>query len=411
MLQEAAREGYDCIIVGAGHGGAQAAASLRQFGFAGSIALIGAEPEMPYDRPALSKDYLAGKKTFDRMYLRPTDFWSARNIVLRRGRRVEVVDPSSKTITLDDSTNVSYGSLIWAAGGAPRALTCDGHNLSGIFYIRNKADCDALIAALPKAKSAVVIGGGFIGLEAAAILRGFGTEVTVVEALNRLLSRVAGEPVSRFYEQEHRRHGVEIRLSAGVQSIAGKNGRVSGVRLNTGETIAADLLIVGIGIIPSVLPLLIAGAEGGNGVNVDEFCRTSLADIYCVGDCACMTRGSGIRIESVQNASDQAITAARAICGELKPYDAVPWFWSNQYDLKLQTIGLNAGYDATILRGDPATRSFSLVYMKSGTVIALDCINMPRDYVQGRKLVETGARIDPTSLADTSLSLKDLVRQ
>lgn len=409
MSADTITESFDCIIVGAGHGGSQAAACLRQFGYKGTIALIGAEPEMPYDRPSLSKDYLAGKKTFERMHLRPADFWVSRDIVITLGRRVNGIDPVTKTITLDDGTRYAYGSLIWATGGVPRRLTCKGHDLSGVFYVRDKSDVDLLMAALPQAKVATIVGGGFIGLEAAAVLREQGKDVVLIESLDRVLARVADVPISRFYEEEHRRHGVEIRLNSAVASIAGRDGAVTGIVLASGETIATDIVIVGIGIVPDIAPLLQAGAVGGNGVHVDAFCRTNLTDVYCIGDCARMMEGAAIRIESVQNASDQAMSVARTLCDQGKPYDAIPWFWSNQYDLKLQTIGLSVGYDDTVLRGDPATRSFSLIYLKNEAVIALDCVNAPRDYVQGKKLVEAAIKTERALLADTSVPLKDHV--
>lgn len=407
MTGKASATTYDCIIVGAGHAGAQAAVALRQCGFAGSIALVGAEPELPYDRPSLSKEYLAGKKTFDRMLLRPADFWSSRAVDLHLGKRVTGVEPLGQVIALDDGSELGYGALIWATGGEPRRLNCPGHDLDSVFHVRSKADTDALMSALPRAEHAVIIGGGFIGLEAAAVLSELGKRVTLIEAQDRVLARVAGESVSRFYEMEHRTQGVDIRLNAGLSSINGRDGHVAGVTLDSGETIAADLVIVGIGIVPAVAPLLAAGARGSNGIDVDEFCLTSLPDIYCIGDCARMVHGAGIRIESVQNANDQAMTAARSISGDPRPYQALPWFWSNQYDLKLQTIGLNVGYDQTVLRGDPATRNFSVIYLKDGAILALDCINSARDYVQGRKLIEAGVRLAPAVLADASIALKD----
>lgn len=400
---------FDCLIVGAGHAGAQAAAALRQNGFAGSLGLIGDEPVAPYDRPALSKDYLAGKRCFERMQLRPHDFWISRQIDLRFGRKAVGVDAAAKRVSCADGSEFAYGALIWAAGGAPRKLGCPGAHLSGVHYIRGKADADALINALPLVSRAVIIGGGYIGLEAAAVLRELGKEITLIESQDRVLARVAGVPVSRFYEAEHRRQGVDIRLGTAIDRIEGADGKATGVRLASGERLAADLVIVGIGIAPSVGPLVAAGAEGDNGLDVDAYCRTSLADVYCVGDCARMVSGRGLRIESVQNANDQAVTAAKAICGSPVAHGATPWFWSDQYNLKLQTIGLNAGYDTTVLRGDPETRSFSLAYLKDGAVIAFDSINAPRDYVQGRKLVELGARIGPDRLADASQPLKALL--
>jgi 3-phenylpropionate/trans-cinnamate dioxygenase ferredoxin reductase component len=259
-----------------------------------------------------------------------------------------------------------------------------------------------------------VIGGGYIGLEAAAVLRKLGKEVVLLEALPRVLARVAGEQLSAFYESEHRAHGVDLRTGVGVTALTG-DGHVSGVVLADGSTISADMVIVGIGIIPSVDPLLAAGAHGGNGVTVDAHCRTTLPDIYAIGDCAAHANGfadgATIRLESVQNANDQATIAAKAICGELVEYAATPWFWSNQYDLKLQTVGLSTGFDQAVLRGDLATRSFSVIYLKDGAVRALDCVNMVKDYVQGRKLVEARAVVDPAWLADTNVPLKEMLAE
>jgi 3-phenylpropionate/trans-cinnamate dioxygenase ferredoxin reductase component len=258
----------------------------------------------------------------------------------------------------------------------------------------------------------VVIGGGYIGLEAAAVLAKFGKQVVLIEALDRVLARVAAEPLSRFFEAEHRAQGVDIRLGASVACLEGED-RVTGVRLADGAVIPAEMVIVGIGIVPEVAPLLQAGAAGGDGVLVDGQCRTSLPDVFAIGDCARHANrfadGAAVRLESVQNASDQAAVAARTILGHEVEYDAVPWFWSNQYDLKLQTVGLSIGHDATILRGDPANRSFSLVYLRAGRVIALDCVNMVKDYVAGRRLVSEGAAPDPARIADPAVPLKELV--
>lgn len=404
----------DVLIVGGGHGGAQAAIALRQQGFAGSVAIVGRESEIPYERPPLSKEYLAREKSFDRICIRPEQFWVDKDITLKLGCEVTAIDAGEHRATLADGTTLTYGSLIWAAGGDPRKLTCGGADLDGVYGVRTRADADALMAELDGgAKNAVVIGGGYIGLEAAAVLTKFGVHVTLLEALPRVLARVAGEELSKFYEAEHRAHGVDLRTGAMLDSIVGDGGKVSGVKLADGSVLPADLVIVGIGIVPCVDVLIAAGAEGGNGVNVDEFCRTSLADVYAIGDCAAhsnaFAEGATIRLESVQNANDMATTAAKAICGDPQPYKATPWFWSNQYDLKLQTAGLSIGHDATVLRGDPATRSFSVIYLKAGRVIALDCVSAMKDYVQGRKLVEAGAVITPERLADAAVPLKDLL--
>jgi 3-phenylpropionate/trans-cinnamate dioxygenase ferredoxin reductase subunit len=239
-----------------------------------------------------------------------------------------------------------------------------------------------------------------------------GKQVTVLEALDRVLARVAGERLSRFYEAEHRAHGVDIRLGTTIECIEGRDGHACAVRLAAGGVIPAEIVIVGIGVVPAVAPLLAAGAEGGNGVAVDEHCCTSLPNVYAVGDCAlhanAFAEGLPIRLESVQNAYDMATTVARAVTGEMKPYHAVPWFWSNQYDLRLQTVGLSVGHDKAVLRGDVASRSFSLIYLKHGRVIALDCVNATKDYVQGRALVTSGAVPDPQRLADPEVPLKQL---
>ena len=402
---------YDVLIVGAGHAGAQAAIALRQNKFTGSIGLLGDESELPYERPPLSKEYLAGDKPFERLLIRNAAFWEEREVTMLAGRSVTRVDPVDHSVTTADGETIGYGNLIWAAGGKPRRLACTGGDLVGVHTVRTRADVDRMIAELPDVRRVAVIGGGYIGLEAAAVLTKLGRQVVVLEALDRVLARVAGEPLSRFFEDEHREHGVEIRLGVAVDAILGE-GRVTGVQLAGGETIPAEMAIVGIGIEPAVAPLLDAGATGANGVAIDEQCRTSLPDIFAVGDCALHANGFAgdrlVRLESVQNANDQATVAAKAILGIDARYDAVPWFWSNQYDLKLQTVGISAGYDSTVMRGDPAVRSFSLIYLRAGRVIALDCVNATKDYVQGRKLVIEGAVIDPARLADSVTPLKDL---
>ena len=399
---------FDVVIVGGGHGGAVQAAQLRQRGFAGSLAILTAEPELPYERPPLSKDYLAGEKEFARMLLRPPAFWAERNVEVMTGARVTAVDAAAHTLATT-AGDVGYGQLVWAAGGDPRRLSCPGHDLPGLHAIRTRADVDALKADLRPESRVLVVGGGYIGLESAAVLSKLGHAVSVLEALDRVLARVAGPELSAFYQAEHAAHGVEIVTGAQVVAIAD----VGGARLATladGRQMVADVVIVGIGIVPAVQPLLDAGGKGGNGVWVDDHCRTSLADIFAIGDCALHANGfaggAEIRLESVQNAADMAITVARAITGDPAPYHAVPWFWSNQYDLRLQTMGLSLGHDQTVLRGEPATRAFSLIYLKQGKVIALDCVNAARDYVQGKALVEKGVAVPAAALADVAVPLK-----
>jgi len=404
---------YDVLIVGSGHGGAQAAIMLRQLGFAGSVAIVGEEPDLPYERPPLSKDYLAGEKVFDRLLIRPERFWTDRHVALLPGRRVVSIDPERHEVTTRAGERIGYGKLIWAAGGRARTLPCPGAECGDVHGIRTRADVDRIMAKLASADRVAVIGGGYIGLEAAAVLTKLGKRVSLFEALPRVLARVAGEQLSRFYEAEHRARGVDLRLGAQVEAFETVNDRFAAVRLSDGETVAADLAIVGIGIVPEVEPLIAVGAAGANGVDVDARCRTSLPDVFAIGDCAAhenrFAGGARIRLESVQNANDQAAVAARTILGEPASYGAVPWFWSNQYDLRLQTVGLSAGHDEAVLRGEPDTRSFSVIYLKSGRVIALDCVNVTKDYVQGRKLVEAGAAIEPALLSDASRPLKDLL--
>ncbi len=403
---------YDVLIVGAGHGGAQVATTLRQCKFAGTVAIVGEEPEIPYERPPLSKDYLGGDKSFDRILIRPAASWEQRNIVLLTGRRVVTVNPGARNVTTNDGEVIGYGQLVWAAGGHARRLSCPGHRLAGIHSVRSRADVDRMKAELDATTHVVVVGGGYIGLETAAVLAKLGKQVTVLEALDRVLARVAGETLSRFYEAEHRAHGVDVRLNATVECVEERDGRASGVRLAGGEVIAAEMVVVGIGIVPAVEPLLAAGAIGGNGVAVDEHGRTTLPDVWAVGDCALHANAFAghlpIRLESVQNANDMAVNVAKAITGAPEIYKTVPWFWSNQFDLKLQTVGLSAGHDAAVMRGDVASRSFSVIYLKAGRVTALDCVNATRDYIQGKRLVKDGLTINPALLARADVALNDL---
>ena len=405
---------FDVLVVGGGHGGAQAAIALRQKGFAGSIAMLGDEAELPYERPPLSKEYLAGDKAFDRILIRPAAFWAERSVELLLGQRVVRVDAAAHRVETDGGTTFGYGQLIWATGGSPRRLTCSGHDLPGIHGVRTRADVDAIMAELDAVTRVCIIGGGYIGLEAAAVLTKFGKQVTLLEAQDRVLARVAGAPLSAFYEAEHRAAGVDLRTGVTVDCV--ERGDAGGLSVRTADSgaVACEMVIVGIGIVPAVEPLLAAGAAGGNGVEVDAWCRTTLPDIYAIGDCAAQANrfaeDARVRVESVQNANDQATTVATLIAtGEAAPHGALPWFWSNQYDLRLQTVGLSIDHDDAVIRGDMASRAFSIVYLRRGRVIALDCVNVTRDYVQGRKLVEQGASPPRDRLADAGVPLKELL--
>lgn len=404
----------DIVIVGSGHGGAQAAIALRQAGHDAPIIMLSRDRTPPYERPPLSKDYLSGEKPLERILIRPEGFWAERGIDLRLGTNVAEVDWLAHELVTGSGARLGYRKLIWAGGGDARRLSCPGGDLAGIHTVRHRSDVDTLRAELDAgARRVVVIGGGYIGLEAAAVLRKLGCDVTLLELQPRLLGRVAGETLGTFFLEEHRRQGVDVRLETAVDRIEGRSGRVAAVVTSTGETIPAEIVIVGIGIVAAVGPLIAAGASGSNGIDVDEFCRTTLDDIYAIGDCAAhantYANNAVIRLESVQNAHDMAACAARGIMGEAQPYDALPWFWSNQYDLKLQTVGLSLGHDAEVIRGSIEERSFAVVYLREGRVIALDCVNRTRDYAQGRKLVEAHAQIAPELLADSEVALKDML--
>ena len=404
----------DVLIVGSGHGGAGAALALRRIAYAGSIAIVTREHDPPYERPPLSKDYLAGERPFERMLVRPDTFWAEHAIELRLGAEAASIDPNAHRVDLADGGALTYGALVWAAGGQPRRLACSGHDLRRVHSVRSRADVDALRAELADGNEIVVVGGGYIGLEAAAVLARLGKTVTVLEAADRLLARVSSAPLSRFFEAQHRARGVDVRLNVAVECIEEKEGVASGVRLRDGAVVPADIVIVGIGIDACVGPLIAAGAAGGpGGVVVDEYCRTSLPDIYAVGDCVEYANpfagGARLRLESVQNASDQGSVAAKAIAGHPEAYCAIPWFWSEQYDFRLQTVGIAHGHDEIVTRGDSSAPGFSLVYLKAGKVIALDCIASVKDYVQGRQLILSGAVVPPEQLADTAIPLKALV--
>jgi len=387
--------GYDVVIVGGGHGGANTAIALRQRGFPGSIALLTDEPELPYERPPLSKDYLAGRKPFERMRIRPPEFWEDRGVVVRTNDRVVSVDAASRRLATESGDTLAYGDLVWAAGGVPRRLQCRGHDLGGVHVVRNRGDVDRLAGDLPTSDRIAIVGGGYIGLETAAVLVGLDKSVALVETRNRLLSRVAGGVVAGFLDTVHRSRGVDIRLSTAVHGIEGDGGRVRGLRLADGEHVPADLVIVGVGIEPAIEPLRAAGALCGNGVEVDAAGRTSLAHVYAVGDCALHAHpfaaaGQPLRLESVQNAVETAARVADALCGRDLPARGVPWFWSHQYDYRIQTAGICTGFDEEVVHGDPADHSFAVAYLRNGRVVAVDCVNAPKTFVEARSLFPAG---------------------
>ena len=377
------------VIAGAGHAAGQAAVTLRQKKFAGDIVMIGEEPYFPYQRPPLSKKFLAGELPADRLHLKPDSYYADAGIDVRLATRVESIDRGEKSVTLSSGDKVNYGKLIIATGAVVRRLPLPGADLPGVHYLRNIRDVDLMRRDMAPGRRMAVIGAGYIGLEVAAVARQLGLDVTVVEAEGRVMSRVVSSQVSEFYEKEHRRHGVELRLSAGVTSFSG-GSRVDAVNLRGADPLPCDLVLIGIGIEPNVSLAAAAGLEISNGIVVDDHCRSSDPDIYAIGDCTFHPNaifGRNVRLESVQNALEQARTAAQNICGEDVRYCDVPWFWSDQYDIKLQIAGLSQGYDRTVLRGDPDSRSFSCLYLKDGALIAVDAINSPRDFMQAKPLI------------------------
>ncbi|WP_288411409.1 FAD-dependent oxidoreductase [uncultured Acinetobacter sp.] len=404
---------YDVIIVGTGHAGAQTAVALRQQGFTGSILMIGEELHLPYERPPLSKEYFSGEKTFERILLRPEQFWQDKKIDLKLGQRVIQIDAQSHRILTQQNYEYHYDKLIWATGGKPRRLSCEGAALEGIHYIRNREDVDRINQELDRVQKCVIIGGGYIGLEAASALRKINRDVTLVEGQSRVLARVAGPIISDFYQQYHQEKGVEFYLGQGVDYLEGDQGRVHTVILANGTRIATDMVIVGIGLNPEVNVLVEAGAAFSNGIETDRRCRTSLVDIFAIGDCAnhenFFADGQRIRLESVQNANDQAMIVTKEILDKGEDYAAVPWFWSNQYDLKLQTIGLSIGYDQEILRGEPDSGSFTVIYLREGKIIAIDCVNRPSDFIQGKAIIQQSIYIPVEQLSDQSQAFKDMI--
>lgn len=401
---------YDIVIVGSGHGGTQAALSLRQQGFSGTIAVFGSESELPYDRPSLSKEYLKGEKAQEQLSLLPSAEWATQRIVMLLGQRVTSVDAKRHEISTDGGSTVGYGQLVWATGGTPRRLGCPGEKAKGIHTLRNRAEVDSILGDLTAAQDVVIVGGGYIGLEVASSLQKYGKRITVVEALDRVLARVAGEPLSRFFEALHRAHGVQIELRASVSSFLVEHGHVCGVRLANGDTLPAQLVIVGVGITACAQILLDAGAEGSNGVRVDSHCRTSLPDIYAIGDCAehqnRFANRAWVRLESVQNANDQALIVAKSICGKPEPYESMPTFWSSQYDVNLQIAGICRDFDDVVVRGIASRRGFSVIYLRNKKVIALECVNAVRDYLHGRALLESEVQ-DREMLANIEIPLKN----
>jgi 3-phenylpropionate/trans-cinnamate dioxygenase ferredoxin reductase subunit len=374
--------------------------------------LVGEESWLPYQRPPLSKKFLAGELPAERLYVKPADFYDAPGIDVRLETRITAVDRERQRVTTSTGDHIDYDALVIATGSSARRLTVPGSDKAGLHYLRNIDDVSRIRSDFESAQRLVIIGAGYIGLEVAAVTRQLGHDVTVLEAEDRVMSRVVSPEVSAFFQSEHAARGVRLMLSTALESFEG-DARIAAVRTADGHSVPADLVIAGIGIVPNTELAASAGLEVDNGIVVDAGCRTADRNIFAVGDCTSHPNGiygRRVRLESVHNALEQAKTAAANICGENLEYVQVPWFWSDQYDIKLQIAGLSEGYDEVVVRGDPATRSFSCLYLRDGVLIACDAVNAPRDFVQSKALIAAKERIAPERLADTGTQLKDLAQ-
>ena len=400
------------VIVGAGQAGSELATSLRQHGYADSVVLIGDEEHVPYRRPPLSKTYLSGEVTLESLFLKPRAVYEKHAIECRFGIGVESIDRAARSLRLYDGSVLMYDKLALTTGGRPRRLAVPGAERSNLHYIRTVADIDRLKQQFGDGKRLVIIGGGYIGLEAASVGIKKGLHVTVVEALPRVLARVTAPEISAFYERVHRGHGVDLRTGVGVHALEG-NGDACTVVLTDGTRLAADLVVIGVGLIPNTELAEAAGIEVSNGIVVDRYAVTSDPDIVAAGDCTNHDNvflGRRLRLESVPNALEQARVAAASILGRPRVYDAVPWFWSDQYDLKLQMVGLSQGHDDLIVRGDMDANSFTAFYLKGGVVISADSVNRPQDFMLAKRLVAERAAVPPERLRDDAVPLKSLLQ-
>ena len=397
------------VIIGAGQAAAQAVASLRTEGFDGTLTLVGDEPYLPYQRPPLSKTYLMGTLERERLFLKPEAFYVDARCERVLGVSATKIDRATKTVSLSDGRTLAYDKLLLATGSRIRAIRVPGADLNGIHYLRGIADVDALRAVFDKGKRLAIVGGGYIGLEVAAVAVKKGVDVTVFEAMPRLMARAVSEPVSEFYERVHREAGVKLMLKTGVEAFEGKD-HVEAVRAG-GKSYPADLVLVGIGIVPNQELAQAAGLACDDGIVVGmDTSSTGDPAIFAAGDCTKHVGHEGvpIRLECVQNAIDQAKHAALAMVGKPKPYKEVPWFWSDQYDLKLQIAGLARPTDQIVPRGDPKTRKFAVFHLRDGAVAAVEAVNAAPEYLVGRKLIGEGARVAPERLADTAIPMKNI---
>jgi 3-phenylpropionate/trans-cinnamate dioxygenase ferredoxin reductase subunit len=405
---------HGIVIVGAGQAAAQAVVSLRAEGYEGPIKLIGDEAQPPYQRPPLSKKFLAGEIGFDRVELKPAEFYAGANCELMLGVRVAAIERAKRVVLTGDGREIPYDKLLIATGSRVREINVPGFDLDGVHYLRSVGDVTEIQAHFKPGAKMVVVGGGYIGLEVAAVAKKNGIDVTVLETAERVMARVVDPIVSRFYERIHRHAGVVIRTGVPVAGFEGDNNKVARVVSGEGENFPCDFVVVGVGILPNVEIAQSAGLTVENGIVVDECTRTSDPDICAAGDCTnhpSGVYGRRLRLESVQNAIEQGKTAAAALTGKNKPYDQVPWFWSDQYDLKLQIAGLSSGYTQAVTRGDPETgRSFAVFYLKDGVLVAVDAVNRAPEFMMSKMLIAQRAKLDPARLADETIHMKEIAK-
>ncbi|MFZ5602148.1 MAG: NAD(P)/FAD-dependent oxidoreductase [Pseudomonadota bacterium] len=400
-----------CIIIGASHAGAQLATSLRKEGWAGRIVVIGDETQLPYHRPPLSKALLMKEKTPDQIEIFKATVYEKSSVEFRLGLSVEKIDRAAKTVLLNNGETLAYTKLALCTGARVRKLEIPGANLKGVHYLRTLADAEKIQSEVKPGGHAVIVGGGYIGLETAASLRKLGMDVTVLEMMNRVLERVTAPELSAYYTDLHQRHGVKIITNAQALELRGQD-RVQQVVCNEGRVLGADLVIIGIGVIPNTELAADAGLEISNGVVVDEFAQTSDPDIVAAGDCTNHPNdllGYRLRLESVPNAMEQGKAAAASICGLKKAYHALPWFWSDQYNAKLQIAGMNRGYERVIIRGVPSNDQFVAWYMKGDQVLAADCINSAKEFMAAKKIIAQKLVLKESDLADAGVDLAAVV--
>jgi 3-phenylpropionate/trans-cinnamate dioxygenase ferredoxin reductase subunit len=397
------------VIIGAGQSGAQAVATLRAEGFDGELTLIGDEPFAPYQRPPLSKAYLMGTMERDRLFLKPDAFYSEAHCKMLLGVSATAIDRGAKRVKLSDGQTLTYDKLLLATGSRVRAIKCRGSELAGIHYLRGIADVDALRAVFAQGKKLAIVGGGYIGLEVAAVAAKRGIDVTVLEALDRLMARAVSIPISDFYAKVHRAAGVNVLLDTAVEAFEG-SGKLEAIRAG-GKSYPADVALVGIGIVPNDELAREAGLACDDGIVVNARSETT-ADpaIFAAGDCTrhIGREGVALRLECVQNAIDQAKHAALSMLGKPSDYRDVPWFWSDQYDLKLQIAGLARPTDQLVVRGSPETRKFAVFHLRDGAIAAVEAVNAAPEYLVGKKLIAEGKKIAPERLADTSIPMKSI---